>query len=215
MRASTWILLALVGCTDVPPEGDILAIGDSFLEWNAESDASIPDVAGDHLNLVVANESISGALFLEGRAAIPKQWIESTWQWLILSGGGNDLNDTCQCNNCDQVMDELVSSDGQNGAIPELMDEVGSTGVKVAFVGYMDLPADVDDFAECRDELSELRSRLSLSADSRDTVLFIDASLAFGPDELDYYDDDLIHPSEQGSQAIGELVATEIDQAGI
>ena len=215
MRTRFPCVLALAGCSGVPPEGDILAIGDSFLEWHAESEASIPDVAGDHLNLAVANESISGSLFLKGRNRIPRQWVDNSWQWLILGGGGNDLNDSCHCSDCDEVMNALISSDGQNGAIPQLMDEVVATGAWVAFVGYMDLPEDVDDFAECRDELTELRSRLSLSAESRDNVLFIDASLAFGPDELDHYEDDLIHPSELGAQAIGELVATEIANADI
>ena len=57
--------LVLSGCGDPAPRGggDILAIGDSVLWWNGNSDRAIPDVVGKVLDRKVVNRAVPGAQF--------------------------------------------------------------------------------------------------------------------------------------------------------
>ena len=75
----------------------MLAIGDSFFDFHSDDESSIPHVAAAELGKTVANASVSGALLLEGDEAIPDQYVAGDWEWVIVDGGGNDVNDLCEC----------------------------------------------------------------------------------------------------------------------
>jgi acyl-CoA thioesterase-1 len=208
------LFVALSACTrtggpDVT-DATVLAIGDSIMEWNIEAGASIPDVVGEQLHVGVVNASVSGARVLDEDEPIADQYREGSWGWVIMDGGGNDLNDQCACGDCDDVMDQLVS-DGLEGAIPDLIEKVTDQGLKVAFLGYYDLPDDADfGFDRCGDELVTLSDRMSRFAESNGAVIFVDGRQAFGRTDRQHYDEDRVHPSVQGSEAVGRLIAEAI-----
>ena len=193
--------------------GPIVAIGDSIMAWNdgQEVRASIPAVAGRRLSVDVENRAVGSSFFLDPAEGIPTQYVGGEWSWLLLNGGGNDLNETCGCDVCAQTLDELVSVDGQTGAIARFVDQVRALGVKVAFVGYYDLPEGAFfGFDACDDELEVLRSRVSRLAAARDGVIYVDARDAVSAADLTFYSEDRVHPSIAGSAAVGELVAERI-----
>jgi len=191
----------------------ILGMGDSFFAWNAEEGAGIPDVVGAELGMETFNVSESGATVLgdgdEGAWAIPNQYVPDSWTWVIMGGGGNDLEGDCGCSGCDDTLDAMVSPDG-GGAIPDLVDQALYDGAQVAWVGYPQLPESRDGFVGCDDEQARMVERLEQMASDRDGVIFVDGRDAFGPDELEHYDEDHVHPSVEGSRALGELVARRI-----
>lgn len=199
------VLLLLTAC-DAPPEGDALAIGDSYFDWNEGAD--IPDVAGETLGLEVANEAIAGAK-LTGSDDIRSQYAEDRWQFLLMNGGGNDMRDECDCTACADDLDDLVSADGTGGDLVEFADEVAGAGVPVFYFFYPELPPGTE-FAPCIDVLLTLRDRVALAAADRDGLTLIDGGDVVTPDQGSMYDDDDIHPSEEGSRVLGAHAASVI-----
>lgn len=206
---------------DAQPAGAILAIGDSFLEWNAEETRSIPDVVARRLDRPVKNRAVSGASFVQpnGCAAeegfdVQAQYFSGGWDWVIVNGGGNDLNGQCDCGTCGELMDALISPDGITGDIPTFVRAVTDTGAKVMWVGYYDMPADASyGFDRCNDELEAIRPRLEAMAFSLPDVWYVSADEVIDPTEPnadDFIDDDRVHPSIAGSDRIGKLVADAI-----
>lgn len=215
MRTLLVALPAVLFACAEPLEGEILAIGDSAMAWNAEEGASIPDVVGEVLGVEVANAAVSGSMVLGGEDAIPDQYVEGTWRWLVMTGGGNDLNDECGCGDCAGIMDELIAEDGDSGAIPDFVGRVVADGVRVAYLSYYDLPEGAEfGFDDCDDELDLMRERLALLAEAEPELVLVDGRDAFSAEELEYYDEDLVHPSIEGARALGELLAEAIDAAG-
>jgi len=213
-RHAAIALALLSGCTEggVPEGTEIVAIGDSMFEWHAEEGDSIPDVVGAELGVEVANLSESGTWFSDG--AIPGQYVDGPWSWLVVDGGGNDLNDACECGDCDALMDELIDADGTGGLVPEFVGEVVDTGVRVAWMGYPELPADADHgFSSCMDELEILSDRLASMADTHPDVIFVDARDVVAPEDEALFDEDNVHPSVQGSEVMGRHIAEAIASA--
>ena len=210
-----WMVLSgITGCSkgdDFPSDATMIAIGDSFLDWNRDEERSIPDVVGRELNQVMGNASISGAMVLGGGGgAIPNQYRNGPWTWVVFNGGGNDLTDECGCTDCDAVMDELLSADGSSGALYRIAERAESDGANAVVVGYMNLPREAEESPECDDELIELRTRKEAMANQMANVLFVDASDVMDGTDLRYYDSDNLHPSIRGSQAVGKLIADAI-----
>ena len=185
----------------------VLAIGDSIMEWNIDEEASIPEVTAQALGLEVRNASISGTQLTDGWETIPEQYVEGSWDWVILDGGANDLNDQCGCGDCDSVLDEISSEDGSVGVLPELVDRISSDGHNIIVLGYYDIPEESEDFAGCDPVIVELNLRKQQIAESRDGVWFVSARDVVQPDRLEMYDEDLLHPSVEGSRVIGEHIA--------
>jgi lysophospholipase L1-like esterase len=232
MVALMIVSLGLVGCassTDEPaaasePEADILAIGDSIFAWNREQGASIPEVVGAELGRTVLNEAVSGAQFVDERDGaaenggdIRAQYAnlgQVGFEWVIVDGGGNDVNDDCRCRDCAEVLNALISADGTEGAMVDFAREVVADGSNVLFVGYAELPPNTFfGFGQCGDELDESSRRLGLMADSVDGVWFVDAADVVTGTDLDSFDLDLVHPSVEGSAVIGRHVAQAIEAA--
>src|SRR4051812_9049233 len=147
------IVVASLGCASnrcaenaALPEGErVLAIGDSILAWSADRCESIPDVVARTLGERVVNHAVNGARVLGGsadRPAIPAQFAAARdvpWSAVIVDGGGNDLNGTCGCGDCAQVLDALVGADGKTGAMADLVDEMRASGARVVLVDYFAL----------------------------------------------------------------------------
>ena len=198
-------LLFVAGC-EAPPQGDALAIGDSYFDWNEGAD--IPDVAGEELGLEVANEAIAGAK-LTGRDDIRSQYAEGRWQFLLMNGGGNDMRDECDCTACGEDLDDLIAADGTRGDLVEYANEVASADVPVFYFFYPELPPGTE-FAPCIDVLLTLRDRVALAAEDRESLTLIDGGDVVRPDQGSMYDEDNVHPSEEGSRVLGAHAASVI-----
>ena len=189
--------------------GPILVLGDSVMAWNVEEGTSIGHVIQEQTEQPVTIRAVSGAHFASDEDEdIRSQYIEGDWSWVVFSGGGNDLNDRCECGDCSGVLNELLSPDGSSGAVADAVDTLRGTGVKVMFLTYYDLPPTAQfGFANCGDESEELAERASSMAQAREGVYWLDMGQVVFPNDLSAFDDDHVHPSERGSALIGELVA--------
>ena len=158
--------------------------------------------------LAVQNRAVSGALLVDAGEDIRAQYTEGDWLALLMTGGGNDLNDRCACGSCAEELDGLLSADGRSGALASFVREVLSDGIPVVYVGYFDMPPTADfGFAACQDELEDFRTRLRALEAEQQAFLFIDPSEVISADELEYYEEDHVHPSEEGVEVAGAYVA--------
>ena len=203
-----------VGCTgpeDHSLDGDILVIGDSFLDYHTP-DADIASIAGESLGLDVDMLAFGGATMLN-EYSIADTYVDERHTLLIVSGGGNDL-EGCVCGeSCEGVIDELISEDGAEGAIPDLVYRALGDGVYVAWVGYMRPMADAEEYADCGGEVDLLRERLQRLDESENGMVFVDGALIGTGVEEHLYDPDGYHPSPEGCAALGEEVAQRVDDA--
>jgi len=205
------MLFSILFACQPQAENGVLGIGDSMLAWNRESGESIPEVVATELGLDVLNASVSGSQLTDGGdEAIPNQYVDGAWDWVVLNGGGNDLNEQCGCGECDAVLDNIASVDGQSGTLSELVDEVSSKGHSVVIVGYFQIPEEQPDFGNCGDTLVELNARQQQVAETRDGVWFISSGDVVSPADMSHYDDDSLHPSVEGSAVIGQNIAETI-----
>ncbi|MEM7154149.1 MAG: SGNH/GDSL hydrolase family protein [Myxococcota bacterium] len=187
----------------------MLAIGDSVLEWNAERGASIPEVAGELAGLAVTNASVSGAMLLEDEESIPSQYQPSDWEWVLVNGGANDVGDGCGCGDCVGQVDAIISADVGDGAMVELIDRIEADGAGIVLLGYYDIPP--GEFSDCDEEFAILHERYAQLASQRPAVLYVSMGDAIDPlADPETLDEDQIHPSVQGSAAIGALIAERI-----
>ena len=221
------LVVLLAGCGESAPQGTneegegepsipdgatVIAVGDSILAWFKGEEASILDVVGERLGVVTYNAAVEGAYFTvesgwDGED-IPGQYVDGDWQWLVLDGGGNDFNDECGCDQCGENMDEIVSADGTAGALPDFVDTVVGQGVRVVIMGYYSVPPTAEyGFDLCGDTLSEYSQRQLALANTNDKVWFLDGSQVIDSADLSLYDEDHVHPSEQGIEVLGNAIA--------
>ena len=192
--------------------GRIQAIGDSFLDFYSEEEKSIPHVVGNVLGLAVQNNSISGAVVLgDGSEGIPGQYESGSWDWVIVNGGGNDLEQECLCGDCDDYMNEIISEDTLSGTLPELLYTIQEDGNRIVLMSYFSIPSEAEEFSNCNDELDVMRERYQTFADIYDDVIFVDAGDVVSYNtQPEAYAEDFIHPSIEGSALIGAYVAERI-----
>ena len=185
-------------------EGRILGIGDSIFEWNIE-EGSVPEVVGEILGQQAYNNAISGSMIsTDDEWSIPNQFIAGDWDWVILDGGANDLNDLCQCGECATVHADIET------ALSGLVSSIRAQDIRVAIWGYYAFPEESEEFSICNENvniLSEMQQTLS----ANDTgVLWVNGRTKINGEDLQYFDQDLIHPSVSGSRVIGEQIASAI-----
>jgi len=194
-------------------EGEILAVGDSFLDYNTEEEESIPDFTGKALGVSVQNNAVGGTRISSGSPSddIPSQYESGDWSWVLMDGGGNDLNEECGCGDCDENMNGLISADGQAGDMVELIEKIIEDGAKVAWIGYYEIPAEAPEFSNCNDELETMAERAKSLADLHEDLIFVDTRERLSYDSHpSAYSEDLVHPSPEGSEMIGNYVAEQI-----
>jgi acyl-CoA thioesterase-1 len=204
------------------PEYTILAVGDSLFEYNSFAQASIPEVLGETIGIRVVNAAMSGAYFANPDPAaaadgldVRSQYRDGDWEWVVVTGGGNDLNDLCGCGECEEVLDVLIAADGLSGEIPDFVQRIAAVGINVMLVGYYEVPSDADyGFDACGNEFAELSARLKASADSTDGVWFVSAADVITADQRSAYANDRVHPSIEGSKLVGEHIAAAIQDIG-
>lgn len=190
-------------------------MGDSLMAWNGTSQRAISDVLEKHLQVEVTDRSVSAArmiyrLPVSGAAglSIPKQMPKGLeWDWVVLNGGGNDLWLGCGCSACRRKMDKLASADGSTGAIPDLVQDLRSTGARVIYTGYLRSPGRGSLIEHCKDEGEELDRRATQMAARDEGVYFLSLADLVPHGDRSYHAFDMIHPSVKGSDAIGSRIA--------
>ncbi|MGB3408935.1 MAG: SGNH/GDSL hydrolase family protein [Jannaschia sp.] len=214
MRLATLLVpFALAACVSGPQsDRAILAIGDSIMAWNGGR--GIPEATAAALGRPVtdASQSLAQITNPSGLAAatgfdIGRQFREGDWDWVILTGGGNDIRSDCATPRAGATRDGLIGPD-LLGDIPSLIGRIRATGAKVAFVGYYDgARAAPTGFTPCQPEFDIMNRRLGELAARDDGVLFFDAGDVFDTSDTGLYARDLVHPSPRGSALIGAALA--------
>ena len=188
-----------------PPSGNftVLTIGDSYFDSLIPEQQSIPHEISNALQQTVVNKAEGGAMIFNGSdfgadgiTDIRDQYVPETWDWVVMDGGGNDLNEKCSCNDCNATMDSLISQDGNVGEIPLLINRMLADGSKVVFMQYPEIPADAQfGFAACDDEFTEMTFRLNQFALNTQHLWLVLASDVVPIGDASYFDDDFVYPT--------------------
>ena len=192
----------------------VLAIGDSLMAAHAISGRSIAGQLRRLMRAEVTDRSVLGArmiykLPISGAMglSIPAQMRGDGWDWVVMTGGGNDLWLGCGCNACDRRMNRLISTDGSRGEIPKLMSRVLKSGAQVLYVGYLRSPGIVTPIESCKDEGDELEARVARLAARINGVHYLSLQDLVPSGDTSFLALDGIHPSLKASRVIAERVA--------
>lgn len=220
MLRSALLSLLLTACTAAaPPEGGILAIGDSVMAWNGGR--GIPEAVAAASGRPVTDAARSGAHLTHPSAAaaalgfdVSRQFAGGGWDWVILTAGGNDLRGACGTPAAAAITDGIVD-DRLAGDLPRLVARIRATGARVAYVGYYDAStAGVTAFTACQPAFDAINARMARLAARDAGVAFVDAGDVIDPTDRSLYAGDLVHPSPRGAARIGAAVARAIAAAG-
>lgn len=201
-------------------------LGDSILAWHALTGGSAPDEMARLLGQPVESRARSGARFTTAHTRLIANGAEVRSQydandgagardWVVLNGGANDLLSECGCRRCAATFADLIDSDGQRGAIPDLVDRIRANGAQVLVMGYyFTNPDRPTPFSACRDEIKVLNYRLSRMARTRDGVHFVAASSVIDQNDPSHFYIDSIHPSRLGAARMGRMLARTLSTLG-
>ncbi|WP_425661777.1 SGNH/GDSL hydrolase family protein [Roseobacter sp. EG26] len=216
------IAVVLMGCGETVPVNQsprILAMGDSMMAWHAGSDSGISDNVEQILNEPVIDRSVVGArmiynLPITGAMGlnIAKQYAPGNWDWIIINGGGNDLWLGCGCSRCDRRMNKMISENGRNGEIANLVSSLRRTGAQVIYVGYLRSPGVGSIIEHCRDEGNELERRISRMAQADGGVHFVSLRDLVPYGDRSFHSGDRIHPSQKASREIAKRIVGVIER---
>lgn len=214
MRPAVFLPFLISACVAATPSAPnaILAIGDSVMAWNG--DRGIPEAVQTTLGRPVVDHARSGAQLtnpngLAGAVGfdISRQFGGGQWDWVILTGGGNDLRGVCKTGGEKAVLDGLID-DRLTGDIPRLIARIRATDAKVGFVGYYDgAEAGATGFTPCQSAFDTINARMTRLAADDPGLLFFDAGTVIDAADQGLYADDLIHPSQRGATLIGRGLA--------
>lgn len=196
-------------CVDMealPADPNVLLVGDSVFDFN-------PDVCGDVGDFI----SLSRGARIDDRA-VGGTWLDhpenedilgsyapGPWAWVIVDGGGNDLNEGCSCE-CDTELDALVSADTLTGAMPTLVEAAVADGARVILFGYYE-PAPGSEFAPCDQELVTLSERYAALADRVEGVVFLDGrTLVSAVGDPATFHEDGIHLTPAGASIVADAM---------
>ncbi|MFC3614731.1 SGNH/GDSL hydrolase family protein [Lutimaribacter marinistellae] len=207
----------LMGCQESVTRNEgarILAIGDSLMTWNSTTRRSVPHIIEKELGEPVVDRAVAGAWMTvregadyDSGMAVPFQYVQGDWDWVIINGGGNDLLFGCGCGVCDGVLDRMISADGTTGQIPDLVRKIHADGAQVLYFGYLRSPNLLTPIEHCKDDGDELERRIARMAGQEEGIVFATMGHIVPPGGIRYFSPDLIHPSRRGSRAIGERLA--------
>ncbi|SHI89029.1 SGNH/GDSL hydrolase family protein [Wenxinia saemankumensis] len=205
LRRPVLALLLLAGCVPAAdPGADWLAMGDSILAWHRAEGGDIPGVAADAAGVTVSNRAVSGAWLTRD---VARQDVDAPYEWLILTGGGNDLRPDCGTPREAEALDAIEAETAR------LIAARTGQGGRVALVGYYPVSVAGGPFAPCAEALEALGERQAALAAADPAVIFVDTAEVIDPADLSLYDPDLVHPSRPGATRIGALLAARIAAA--
>lgn len=214
----------LPGSPSSGEEATILAVGDSIMAMNGQLCLGVPGHTGLELGRYVQDHSVGGRRLdhPDSDDDITGQYEPGPWEWVLMTGGGNDMIQECQCNveghdeqACWDTLDSLVELETETGEIYDFLDLVRADEANAATVlllGYYAFTeTSVANFDGCNVYLPELNARYQTLAESEEDLAFLPTDELM---DLDAHPEriwlDGIHPSVEGSQALGTLVAETI-----
>ena len=191
--------------TDPITEFKVQVIGDSLFGADADGCASVSTFMSLRLWLEVEDKSVPGATII-GDESIPEQYVSGDWNWTVIDGGGNDIMPYCTENDCDEVLDEIITDSGE-GLIPDLVEKAQNDGSNVILIGYYSVPKG-SEYEPVILEVEILNERYNEFSKANEGVYFISLKEVMTPEETpELYDEDLVHPSHDGHYVIGEYIA--------
>ncbi len=211
---------ALPGADD--PE--LLVVGDSIMASHGPLCQGVAGHAALALDRHVQDHSVGGRRLdhPDTDDDITGQYEPGPWEWVIMTGGGNDLLQECQCNveghdeqACLDVLDSLLDLEDGTGELLELLATVRAdegNAATVLLLGYYPFTDNSwANFDGCNGYLPELNARYEALAETEDDLVFLPTEatmdLEAHPERILF---DGIHPSVEGAQALGALVAETI-----
>lgn len=189
----------------------ILILGDSIFAWNAQRRASVSAELAWRTGADITDLATSGAqIFVDDAEAaalgfdILEQYRPGPWDWVVMNGGANDLEDDCGCAACDVILDDMIGADGLSGRIPEFIRARRAEGVRVLYLGYYQIGIEETSSAQCVDEFDALDARMAAFAHTDAGVVFLSAIGLLSTGDLDR---DRIHPNPMGSEILAIAIA--------
>ena len=214
----------LPGSPDSGETASILAVGDSIMAMNGQICQGVAGHAGLDLSRYVEDHSVGGRRLdhPDSDDDIMGQYEPGPWEWVIMTGGGNDMLQECGCNvdghdeqGCWDTLDSLLDPEAGTGEILDFLAMVRddeANAATVLLLGYYDFTEhSVANFDGCNAYLPELNARYEALAEQEDDLVFLSTAelmdLEAHPERIFI---DGIHPSVEGSAALGTLVAETI-----
>ena len=192
--------------TDPITEFSVQVVGDSLFGADADGCASVSTFMSLRLWLEVEDNSIPGAMVSDGNEGIPQQYVSGDWNWTVINGGANDIMPYCTENDCDEVLDEIITDSGE-GQIPDLVEKAQNDGSNVILLGYYSVPKG-SEYEPVILEVEIVNDRYNEFAKANEGVYFISLKDVMSPEQTpELYSEDLVHPSDDGHFAIGEHIA--------
>ena len=192
--------------TDPITEFSVQVVGDSLFGADADGCASVSTFMSLRLWLEVEDNSIPGAMVSDGNEGIPQQYVSGDWNWTVINGGANDIMPYCTENDCDDVLDEIITDSGE-GQIPDLVEKAQNDGSNVILLGYYSVPKG-SEYEPVILEVEIVNDRYNEFAKANEGVYFISLKDVMSPEQTpELYSEDLVHPSDDGHFAIGEHIA--------
>ena len=186
-------------------EFSIQVVGDSLFGADADGCASVSTFMSLILWLEVEDNSIPGAMVSDGNEGIPQQYVSGNWNWTVINGGANDIMPYCTENDCDEVLDEIITDSGE-GQIPDLVEKAQNDGSNVILLGYYSVPKG-SEYEPVILEVEIVNDRYNEFAKANEGVYFINLKDVMSPEQTpELYSEDLVHPSDDGHFAIGEHI---------
>ena len=215
-RLAVVLLLFLAGCAaTVDRSASVLAVGDSILAWNRFSGRDIPALVQQQTGLSVSSVAVIGADFMPhpptDDPGVPSQFVEGDFDWVIFTGGGNDLGKAClQPDAAADILNQLIAPD-LSGAYADFLKSLRPKGHKVIIVGYAPVSIRGGPFAGCQTVLETLRDRQRQLAATQPEVFFVDPFEVIAPDDLTAYALDRVHPTPVAGERIAGQIAAIIN----
>ena len=125
IRILLLFIATMSASTGVADEGPrIQLLGDSLMATHMLTGRAVPNVLARTLGEAVDNNAITGAMI----RGVSRQYQPGDLDWVVLNGGGNDLWLGCGCSVCEQRMSRIISPDGTEGHLPELISRIRGDG---------------------------------------------------------------------------------------
>ena len=204
-----------------PDQPRYLAIGDSILaSHHAGCCQSIPDHAALAIGRYIRNKAVVGQplTHAEGGGDITAQYESGPWEWVVMTGGANDLRLECDCLTgdglaCDAVVDSLVTAEGDGGHMVNLLATILADPAhegEVLLVSYYPFgPGAAAGWGRCEPWIDEIERRYESLAAREPRVSFYDASTVMDyAAHPEYFYGDHVHPSFDGAAAVGQDLAS-------
>jgi acyl-CoA thioesterase-1 len=214
----------LEGLPGAGGEAEILAVGDSIMATHSPLCQGVAGHAAIALDRFVEDHSVGGRRLdhPDSDDDITGQYEPGPWEWVVMTGGGNDLLQECGCNveghdeqACWDTVDSLLDLEAGTGELIAFLEQVRAdegNAATVLLLGYYPfMDSSWANFDGCNGYLPELNGRYEALAEQEEDLVFLSTEatmdLEAHPERILF---DGIHPSVEGAQALGALVAEAI-----